>query len=70
MAKDLIFKLTDKEYAGVPVKHELKKIYRCAEAVATDRDGPECGVGYLTPYDALFIPVGGFSPGSVDSGGS
>lgn len=69
MAKELIFRLADKEFAAAPVKIERKKIYGWTETVATDRNGAVCDSAYLSPYDALIIPSGGLSQGAVDSVG-
>ena len=43
MAKELTFKLADKEYGAAPVKLERKKIYGWTDTVATDRSGEVCG---------------------------
>ncbi len=69
MAKELIFRLADREFTAVPVKLERKKIYGWTETVATDRSGGVCDSAYLSPYDALIIPGGGLSQGTVDSRG-
>lgn len=69
MAKELIFRLADKEFAAAPVKIERKKIYGWTETVATDSNGNVCNSAYLSPYDALIIPAGGLSQGAVDSDG-
>lgn len=69
MAKELIFKLGYKDFAGAPVKIERKKIYGWAETVATDRNGDVCVSAYLSPDDVLIIPSGGLKQGTVDSEG-
>lgn len=69
MAKELIFRLADREFQAAPVKLERKKIYGWTETVATDRDGSVCDSVYLSPYDALIIPSGGLSQGTTDSNG-
>lgn len=69
MAKELIFKISDVEYASAPVKLERKKIYGWSDLVATDRNGEVCGSAYLSPDDALLIPSGGYKQGTVDEDG-
>lgn len=69
MAKELIFKLQGADFAAEPVKLERKKLYGWTETVATDRSGGECNTAYLSPYDALIIPAGGLSQGTVDASG-
>ena len=69
MAKELIFKLGGKEFAGAPVKLERKKIYGWTDVVATDRDGDECVKAYLSPEDVLIIPSGGLKQATVDAEG-
>ena len=69
MAKDLIFKLADKDFAAAPVKLERKKIYGWTDNVATDRDGRVCVSAYLSPDDVLIVPAGGLKQGTVDSAG-
>lgn len=69
MAKELIFKLGDKEYAASPVKLERKKIYGWTETVASDRNGETCVPAYLSMEDILIIPSGGLKQASVDNNG-
>lgn len=69
MAKELIFKLGDKEYAASPVKLERKKIYGWTETVATDRNGATCVPAYLSMEDVLIIPSGGLKQASVNKDG-
>lgn len=69
MAKELIFKLGDKEYNSAPVKIERKKIYGWTDTVATDRNGEICVSAYLSPEDVLIIPSGGLKQGTVSEDG-
>ena len=69
MAKELIFKLGDKEYAASPVKLERKKIYGWTDKVATDRNGEICVPAYLSIEDVLIIPSGGLKQASVNKEG-
>ena len=56
MAKELVFKLSGKDYNAAPVKLERKKIYGWTDTIATDRSGDVCGSAYLSPDNALIIP--------------
>ena len=69
MAKELIFKLGDKDYNSSPVKIERKKIYGWTDTVATDRNGEVCVSAYLSPDDVLIIPSGGLKQATVDEDG-
>ena len=69
MAKELIFKLNGKDFSGVPVKLERKKIYGWTDTVATDRNGDVCISAYLSPDDVLIIPSGGLKQATVNSEG-
>lgn len=69
MAKELMFKLSGKDYNAAPVKLERKKIYGWTDTIATDRSGDVCGSAYLSPDDALIIPSGGLKQGTVSADG-
>lgn len=69
MAKELVFKLSGKDYNAAPVKLERKKIYGWTDTIATDRSGDVCGSAYLSPDDALIIPSGGLKQGTVSADG-
>lgn len=69
MAKDLIFRLGDKDFAAPPVKLERKKLYGWTDIVATDRGGQECVSAYLAPEDVLIIPSGGLKQAYVSNDG-
>ena len=69
MAKELVFKLSGKDYNTAPVKLERKKIYGWTDTIATDRSGDVCGSAYLSPDDALIIPSGGLKQGTVSADG-
>jgi hypothetical protein len=69
MARELIFRLSGKDYGAAPVKLERKKIYGWTSLVATDRNGKECNSAYLSPDDSLIIPSGGLKQGTVDEEG-
>ena len=62
MARELIFRLSGKDYGAAPVKLERKKIYGWTSLVATDRNSKECNAAYLSPDDSLIIPSGGLVP--------
>ena len=49
MAKELVFKLSGKDYNAAPVKLERKKIYGWTATIATDRNGDVCSSAYLSP---------------------
>ena len=69
MARELIFRLSGKDYGAAPVKLERKKIYGWTSLVATDRNSKECNAAYLSPDDSLIIPSGGLKQGTVDEEG-
>lgn len=69
MAKELVFKLSGKDYNAAPVKLDRKKIYGWTDTIATDRSGDVCGSAYLSPDDALIIPSGGLKQGTVSADG-
>ena len=69
MAKELIFKIADKEFATAPVKLERRKIYGWTETVATDRGGETCVSAYLSPDDVLIIPAGGIQQAKISDDG-
>lgn len=69
MARELIFRLSGKDYGAAPVKLERKKIYGWTSLVATDRKSKECNAAYLSPDDSLIIPSGGLKQGTVDEEG-
>lgn len=69
MAREIIFRLSGKDYGAAPVKLERKKIYGWTSLVATDRNGKECISAYLSPDDSLIIPSGGLKQGTVDDDG-
>lgn len=69
MAKELVFKLSGKDYNAAPVKLERKKIYGWTDTIATDRSGDVCASAYLSPDDALIIPSGGLKQGTVSADG-
>lgn len=69
MAREIIFRLSGKDYGAAPVKLERKKIYGWTSLVATDRNSKECNAAYLSPDDSLIIPSGGLKQGTVDEEG-
>lgn len=69
MAKELTFKLADKEYSAAPVKLERKKIYGWTDTVATDRNGDICQSAYLSTDEVLIIPSGGLKQATVSEDG-
>ena len=69
MAREIIFRLSGKDYGAAPVKLERKKIYGWTSLVATDRNNKECNSAYLSPDDSLIIPSGGLKQGNVDEEG-
>lgn len=69
MAKELIFKLKDKEFSAAPVKLERKKLYGWTETVATDSNGATCVPAYLSMEDVLIIPSGGLKQAYVNKDG-
>ncbi len=69
MAREIIFRLSGKDYGASPVKLERKKIYGWTSLVATDRKSKECNAAYLSPDDSLIIPSGGLKQGTVDEEG-
>lgn len=62
MAREIIFRLSGKDYGASPVKLERKKIYGWTSLVATDRNSKECNAAYLSHNDSLIIPSGGHVP--------
>ena len=69
MAREIIFRLSGKDYGAAPVKLERKKIYGWTSLVATDRNSKECNAAYLSPDDSLIIPSGGLKQSTVDEEG-
>lgn len=69
MAREIIFRLSGKDFGAAPVKLERKKIYGWTSLVATDRNSKECNAAYLSPDDSLIIPSGGLKQGTVDEEG-
>jgi len=69
MAKKLIFKIKEKEYALEPLKLERKKLYGSKEKEVLDSDGNLCSTVSISSEYNLILPKGSIALGSIDSDG-
>lgn len=67
MAKELVFKLEEKEFSFGIRKLDRKKLYGWKEVVAVDKDNNECIKATLDESGSFVIPKGGIALGTVDS---
>lgn len=67
MAKELVFKLGEKEFSYGIRKLDRKKLYGWKEVVAVDKDNNECIKATLDESGSFVIPKGGIALGTVDA---
>lgn len=63
MAKDIIFKLKDKEFPFAPVKLDRKKLYGWQDRFAVNDNEELCELAYIDEYGTSIIPKGGIGLG-------
>ncbi len=66
MAKEIIFKLKEKEFPFNPVKLDRKKLYGWQDRFAVDEKEEPCELAYIDEYGTTIIPKGGIGLGILN----
>lgn len=69
MARQLTFRIKQKEYTVIPVKIDRKKLYGWTEIIALDEQGRTCNLVSTDDTGTLIIPKGGTALGMLSSDG-
>lgn len=69
MARELTFKVGEKQFSAEPTKIERKKLYGWTEILALDDSGNECKLVSMDESGTLVIPKGGVGLGILSPDG-